>query len=48
MMALVHVREVAVEKVGGSSTFGLHHGDNCIDKVGDGLGIRVEGWEASE
>lgn len=28
--------------------FGIHHGDNCIDKLGDGLCVRVEEWEVSE
>ena len=28
---------------GGCGRFGIHHGDNCIDKVGDGLSIKVEG-----
>lgn len=31
----------------GSSEFGIHRGDS-IDKVADGLGIRVEGREVSE
>lgn len=39
-MASIHVREVTVEREG-NGKFGVHCGDS-IDKVDDGLGIRVE------
>lgn len=49
-MVLVSVIEVVVERTGGqgSDKLGIHHGDNCVDKVGVGLHIRVEGWDVSE